>query len=509
MLTVEHFELIRRKFLIDGMSQRAIASELRHSRKTVAKALAHAAPPGYQSSRPRVKRKISPFQAIIDAWLEEDKARPRKQRHTAQRVYERLRSEHGYTGSACTVRRYVAQRKPIRQEVYIPLEFKPGEEAQVDWGEAWVIENGIERQVQLFCMSFCHSGASFVYPYERANIESFLDGHVRAFEFFDGIPKRLAYDNLKSAVIQVGRGRERKLNERFLELRSWFLFESRFCNVARGNEKGHVENLVKRAQRTFLTPLPQVLNLAELAEQLRRDCLADLDRQADGAGGQTHRGLWEQERTCLLTLPASGAGTFPACQERSTTVDKYSLVQLDEHLYSVPVQWAHWPAVVKGFVDRVEIFCDHQCVARHARSYGRERFVVEPRHYLRLLERKPGCLDQGRPFQGQPWGEEFALLRRELEYRYGDKGTQQFITVLLLMEKHSEQRVRYAVAQCVARRAFSADAVLAVLHNEATPEVTRRLDLAHRPELQEVGDGIRPASLYDQLTAAAAEEVAA
>jgi transposase len=167
--------------------------------------------------------------AIIDAWREEDQTRPRKQRHTAQRIYERLRDEHGYAGSASSVRRYVASQKVGQGEVFMPLYFAPGEEAQVDWGEATVIEHGRERKVQLFCMKLCHSHVVFVRACERTNLESFLDGHVRAFAFFGGVPKRIAYDNLKSAVIYVGRGRERRLNRRFVELRSWYLFDSRFC----------------------------------------------------------------------------------------------------------------------------------------------------------------------------------------------------------------------------------------------------------------------------------------
>jgi hypothetical protein len=206
-----------------------------------------------------------------------------------------------------------------------------------------------------------------------------------------------------------------------------------------------------------------------------------------------------------LTLPAEA---FPACQERSSIVDKESLVQFDGHRYSVPVRWAYHPCVLKGFVDRVELYCQHQCVAVHRRSYGPERFVLEPRHYLPLLERKPGCLDQARPFQGNPWGEDFAWLRRELEYRLGDEGTRQFIRALLLLTEHPEDEVRQAVGVCVRRRAFSVEAVVAAMRNEPLTTPVRRLDLAHRPELAGVGEGIRPVSLYDQL-ARAGEEVAA
>jgi transposase len=386
MLTVADYELIRRSFFIDGQSARAIAKQLGHSRKTVAKAIANAVPPGYRLSQFRLRPAIERYRTIIDAWLEQDQSRPRKQRHTAQRIDERLRDEHGYAGSASSVRRYVAWRKRGQGEVFLPLYFGPGEEAQVDWGEATVIHRGVERKVQLFCMKLCHSHAVFVWAYERANLESFLDGHVRAFAFFGGVPKRIAYDNLKSAVVWVGRGRERRLNRRFLELRSWYLFDSRFCNVAKGNEKGHVENLVKRSQRTFLTPLPEIEDLDTLNAKLLQDCLAELERT--DAQGQSYRTLWE------------------------------------------------------------------------------------------------------------------------LEYRSGDEGTRQFIRILLLMTKHPEAEVRQAVGVCVQRRAFSVEAVVAAMRNEPLCAPVRRLDLAHRPELAGVGEGIRPASLYDAL-AHEGEEVAA
>lgn len=498
MYTVEHYELIRRKHFVDGMSGRAIAKELGHSRKFVKKALTHAIPPGYRQSKPKPRPKLDPVGPIIDAWLEEDLTRPLKQRHTAQRIYERLVADENFTGDPSTIRRYVRERKQARnsagKEVFAPLEFRPGEEAQVDWGEAWIVENGRRRKVQLFCMKWCYSKRVFVRAYDRANMESFLDGHVRAFEFFGGVPKRIAYDNLKSAVIQVGKGRDRRLNRRFVELKSWYLFESRFCNVAKGNEKGHVENLVKRAQRTFLTPLPEVTSLQELNRKLEADCDGELNRTTED--GLSHQTLWNEEQEHLLPLPA---GRFAACAERNTRADKQSLVHFDSRMYSVPVQWAHRSCLVRGFVDRVEVHCEGECVAVHPRGAENQRYVLDPRHYLRLLARKPGLLDQARPFRDDPFGAEFSLLRRELEYRYEEDGTRQYIDVLLLLTEHPEEAVTAAVRSCVERRVFSRDAVRHTLHGKPQPATFRRLDLAHRPELVHCGSGTRPASVYDQL----------
>ena len=288
MLDVDHYELIRRMHYVDGLSQRAIALRLGHSRRTIKKALAQAAPLPHKSKGcSREKPTLGRFIPIIDAWLKRDLDQPRKQRHTAQRIYERLCAEHEYTGHSSTIRRYVgeAKRRLVGQEVFMPLAFDPGEEAQVDWGEATIIQNGNTRKVQLFCMRLCFSKRCFVRAYERANLESFLDGHVRAFEFFGAVPQRLAYDNLKSAVIRVGRGTERDLNKTFVKLRSWYLFTSRFCNVARGNEKGHVENLVKRAQRSFMTPVPEVEDLEQILGQKVEDDIVIIELTVTPRGG--------------------------------------------------------------------------------------------------------------------------------------------------------------------------------------------------------------------------------
>jgi len=431
---------------------------------------------------------------IIDAWLEQDKSRPRKQRHSGQRIYERLCEEYGFQGSVSAVRRYIRYRERTTAEVFYPLVFDPGEEGQVDWGEAVAVIGGVERKVFLFCMRLCHSTASFVRAYERENQESLLDGHVRSYEFFGAVPRRQAYDNLKSVVITVLKGQERILTTKFRELRCHYLFDVRFCNVRAGNEKGHVENLVKHSQRTFMTPLPHASDLDDLNNQLLEACRKDLERVVRG-GPETRGELFEEELKRMLPIPR---GRFPACKEVSTTATKQSLVHFDTNFYSVPVEYAHHPVVLKGFVDRVRIYHAGEEVACHTRCYGNQEFVLNPYHYIPMLKRKPGGIHNARPFKGEPWGKAFTEMRRELEYRYGGEGTKKFIRILLLFTEFPIGDVKRAVRACVKRAAFSDEAVQSTLLYAPRQEMGR-LDLSHRPDLFLAGDGVRAASTYDRL----------
>jgi len=494
MLTVDNYEVIRRAVLVDGASQRAAARRLGHSRKTIKKALQHSTPPGYQRTEPVRRPAIDPARHIIDAWLEDDTQRPRKQRHTGQRIFERLRDEYGFGGSASAVRRYVAHKKATSGEVFFPLVFDPGQEAQVDWGEARCVIGGAERKVFLFCMRLCHSTASYVRAYERENQESLLDGHVRGFGFFGGVARRCAYDNLKSVVISAGKGQDRRLTRKFRELTSHYLFQTRLCNVACAHEKGHVENLVQRSQRLFMTPLPEVASLDELNEHLLKECERDLDEQAR-PHSPTRRELLAAERERMLTLPAA---PFAACRQESTFATKQALVRFDTNDYSVPVRWAYHQVVLKGFVDRVEVYATDERLAVHERSYGAGEFILEPEHYIPLLETKPGGIHNARAFKGEPWGEDFARMRTELQYRYGGEGTRKFVGLLLLFTEFPVGDVKRAVCQCVRGRAFSEEAVRATLTYSARRE-SPRLDLADSPELAGVSCEVRPAGVYDAL----------
>lgn len=484
MLKVDDYEKIKKAILHDGMSQREAARVFHHGRDTIRKILDHPTPPGYQRKKEPLQPVIEPFKAILDAWVQDeiDRKVHRKQRSSAKVFWKRLQDEYDFQGSVYPVRRYLKKKKrSLQQEAFFPLEFAPGEEAQVDWGAAWVNICSRLVQVHLFCMRLCYSRATFVRAYLNEKLECFLDGHVKAFRFFGGVPRGCAYDNLRTAVLRVGVGQERDLQPRFVEMRCHYVFGSRFCNIESGNEKGRVENLVKLAQSDFLAGVPVFSSME------------DLQRLAPHSEETRHE-LFIEEQAAMQPLRH---GDFEACIKESTFASKQSLVRFQNNFYSLPVRWANHSVCLKAFADRMEFVCKQEVVAVHERCWDKHKFLLDYLHYIPLLERKPGGLNHARPFKGEPWGEDFTRLRIELEYRREAEGTREFIEVLLLFRKYPEDRVKDAVRQCLQRRSISAASVKGVLDYQ--PPVNRGvLDISKHPLLQVQTDGIRPASVYDE-----------
>ncbi len=508
MLQVEHFELIRRMVLVDGLSEREVARQLGHSRKSIRKAIEHSSPVPYTLSEPKPRPKLDPFVPVIRQWLIDDQEKPRKQRHTATRVWERLRDEHQFVGQRRNVSDVVAmiRRELAPPEVFVPIEHPPGEEFQIDWGEATIELNSASTKVMIFCARSTYSKATFVRAYMRDDLPSFLDAHVWLLGQLGGVPKRLAYDNLSSAVTSIRPKGQRTLTSKFTELRSHYLFETRFCNVARGNEKGHVENSVKRAERTYLTPVPRVTSLEQLNQHLLKCCADDLSRRCSQTQ-RTYGELLAQERDTFRELPRQ---PFVAASSRPQKVDRQSTILFANARYSVPIQYACLPVVVRSFVDRVEVIHREQIIASHPRiESGKWALTLE--HYLPVLERKPGLLDSGLPFTADAWNESQRLLRRELEYRFGDEGTRQFLSIVLLIKQHPWKLVCEAIERAVSHRTFHEQAVrleLQHLLNGSTPGAAcRPFDTSPYPVLSmDDATGVRDLSIYDAVLNAAAEK---
>jgi transposase len=454
---MEEWSEIRRRVLVEGLSKRAACREYGLHWHTLKKMLEHSEPPGYRAAQPRAKPKIGRFLGLIEEILKQDQAAPRKQRHTKQRILDRLKAE-GYTGGYTAVKEAVREWERRHREVFVPLIHNPGE-AQVDFGSAEIILDGQATKVALFVMTLLYSDAVFGCVFPRECTEAFLEGHRRAFEFFGGVPRRISYDNTKVAVAKIVGRRERELTRAFLRLASHFLFASHFCLVRRANEKGHVENLLGYVRRNFLVPLPRVNSLEELNARLTQHCRDDLQRRV--WGHPTTKAIrLEEERPALLSLPKQ---VFEARRVESARVDSLSLARFDSNSYSVPTEYAHQVVTVVGGIDQLRIVCRDRVIARHPRDWGREHVQFDPRHYLALLERKPGALDFARPLEHWHLPGGFAVLRRRLEGDLGRRGTREYIKVLRLLEYASLGQLTEAVEQTLAIGALSADAVRVIL----------------------------------------------
>ena len=341
----------------------------------------------------RAKRpKLAPFTDIIDRILEEDRTVHRKQHHTAKRIFERLRDEHGFTGKETIVKDYVRERRLRRREMFVPLSHPPGH-AQADFGEADAIIAGVKYRAHFFVMTLPHSDACFVAAYPAATTEAWLDGHNRAFVFFGGVPQSILYDNDKCLVSRILSDGTRQRTRAFSGLQSHYLFEDRYGRPGKGNDKGNVEGVVGYARRNFMTPLPRFASWDAFNGHLEEQC-----RNRQGNVLRGHRESigerFVRDREALKRpLPAP----FDACDKQGTRVNSLSLVRYRTNDYSVPVAYGHQEVWIRGYVHEVVIGCGAGIIARHPRSYDREDMVFDPIHYLPLLEHKIGALDQAAP----------------------------------------------------------------------------------------------------------------
>lgn len=503
MISVDEREQIRRAYFIENKSIRQIARELGHSRKTVRKALESAEAPMYTLSAPRAAPVLGPYKARIEALLEENATLPRKQRYTARRIYEVIRDE-GFGGGESTVRGYVGQQRRLRQkpEVFIPLEFDPGMDAQVDWGEAQAVIGGERVTVQLFVMRLCYSRKVFVMAFPAQNQESFFAGHVAAFHHFGGVPHRIAYDNLRAAVQRVLEGHNREEQQAFIVFRSHYLFESRFCTLGQGHEKGGVEHSVGFGRRHFMVPLPMADSFAALNAHLLAQCQADDQRWVKGQPAPIGA-MWEVEKPVLRPLPGHD---LPCCVTVPVHVNPYSQVTFQTNRYSVPCDAAYRQLVLKADPFRVEVLHLDQVLAAHPRRYGREQEVFDPLHYLPLLEQRPGAFEHAKPIRRwrAEWPPVYEELLARLRAREGGH-VRTFVQILQLHRRYPADQVAQAVTRALDYGCLHADGVeLCLRQLTPLPTPPPALDLAAQPRLAAVGVPPPDLRCYDRLLAGGA-----
>jgi transposase len=474
---VEVYARIRRAVQVDGMSIREAAREFGLSRKTIRKMLQFSLPPGYQRKKPVARPKLGPWLGIIDQILADDQTQPKKQRHTAKRIFDRLKAEHDFGGGYTIVKDYVRQARLTHKEVFVPLAHSPGD-AQADFGEALVVIAGVEQKAHFQCFDLPYSDDCFVIAFPAENSQAFLEGHNQAFAYLGGVPRTILYDNTRIAVKEIAGDGERKPTEAFSGLQSHYLFAAKFGRPGKGNDKGHVEGLVGYARRNFLVPVPRAASWEELNAHLLSECVRRRQRKLWGHE-ETIAERFEHDLGKLLPLPPA---PLEACEKRTTRASSQALVRYQTNDYSVPTEYGHRQVLVKAFVWDLVISCGSEVIARHTRSYAREEMIFNPLHYLALLEKKTNALDQAAPLEGWQLPEEFVELRRQMEARLGKRGRREYVQVLRLLETFSVAEVAGAVREALRFPAIAFDAVkhLLLCAIERRPP---KLDLENYPHL--------------------------
>jgi transposase len=391
---VELFEQIRRGQRAEGSSIRELAGRHHVHRRTVRQALAGAVPPPRKAYPRRHRPAVDPYAELIDGWLLADRDAPRKQRHTARRIWQRLVAEQGAGLAEVTVSRYVARRRAElgldRVEVTVPQAHPPGAEAEVDFGEFYAAIAGAMVKLWMFVMRLSCSGRAFHVAFATQAQEAFLEGHVLALEYFGAVPGRIRYDNLKPAVVRVLRGRDRSESERFIALRSHYGFDSFFCvpGKAGAHEKGGVEGEIGRFRRRHLVPVPGAGSLVALNALIAAGDLVDDGRVITGRP-VTIAAAFAAEQPAMLPLPAE---PFDPARLLQARVDGRARVCVRQNYYSVPARYAGRRLPVRLSATAVEVLDGPQVVARHERAAGKYAEILTLDHYLEVLKYKPGAL---------------------------------------------------------------------------------------------------------------------
>jgi len=500
MIQVDERERIRRAYFLEGMSMREIAREQGHSRHTVKKAIESAEAGEYTLQQRRAAPVLGCYMSRIDELLAESERQPRKQRYTGHIIYQLLQKE-GYTGSEPSVRRYIGlrRREGKRRAVFIPLEFDPGVDAQVDWAEAEAIIAGEQVTVHLFLMRLCYSRKLFVRAYPAERQEAFFEGHVLGFRHMGGTPRRISYDNLTTAVKRVLEGRNREEQRTFVAFRSHYLCDSRFCTPGQGHEKGRVEDAVGYARRNFMVPLPRVDSFDELNAHLLAACQADDQRRVDRQP-VTIGEAWEKERPCLRPLPEHD---FDCGVSHPVVLNGYCQVEFEGNRYSVPSEAAYPNLVLKAYPFAVEIQHQKEVIARHPRCYGRKQDLLDPLHYLPLLEQRPGAFEHAVPIRRwrKTWPPVYERFLERLQAEGQDGyGIRQFVRVLKLHREYPADLVAHAVEQALEYGCVHADGVELCLRQLLHPQtLPPPLSAAGRPQWAAVAAQPLDLACYDRL----------
>jgi len=503
---VDLFEQIRQGYAA-GETILGLANKHGVHRRMVRQALASAIPAN-RKPYGRAKPKLDSVKDYIDGILESDRNAPRKQRHTAHRIWTRVHSElQDVKISESQVRRYVRQRKHelglAALELFVPQSYSFGQEAQVDWYEAITRLSGDERKLYFFSMRSMASGDAFHCAYPHATQQALLDAHEKAFAYFGGVFRTLRYDNMKSLVKKILRGYQRIETERMIAFRSHWGFQSEYCNPASGNEKGGVEGELGRFRRNYLVPVPEAPDLDVLNAQLLSYCIENRQRTISGRT-MTVGEVSGQEQAVLLPLAEEGfpleEGIYPLI------VDGKGRVRVKTNWYSAPAPAGSRVAVSVGPLE-VEIVYNNKRVALHQRCYGRGHEILDLEHYLDVLEHKPGAMAGSKPLEqwrkAGRWPECLDQIWRRLEQRHGrGKGTKQMIGLVRAGLANGWEKLIVAVEEALRLEVSDEAAVIHIL-NMPDAEQRRQYAVALAEELRAFERPMPEMNEYDLLLSVA------
>ena len=475
MLIMETIRKIRLSVHRDGRSLRKTAKDLNLSRNTVRKVIRSQQTAFKYRRDNQPMPKLGAYVKRLIEKLESDKVLAKRQRRTAQKLFQELQQE-GYDGGYDSVRRYVKRWRlshtKATGQVFIPLSFDPGEAFQFDWSHEWVQMAGMPVKAKVAHIRLCHSRMFLTVAYPRETQEMVFDAHQRAFDFFGGICRRGIYDNLKTVVNKILSGKERNFNNRFGQLCSHYLFEPVACSPASGWEKGQVENQVGVVRRNFFTPRLKVNNFDVLNSLLTECCISwAKTRRHPEMKDKTVWQVFEQEQPYLSKLPPH----FDGYAERPARVSPSSLVSFDHNRYSVDCRQTGKAVQMRVYAARIVVVRDGQIVADHVREFGRGKTVFNPWHYLPALETKPGALRNGAPFKNWQLPEGIRQLRDQLLRRYSD-WDRQFVGILTAVPHFGLQAVEAACLQALKMKTVSKEVVLNLLYRGEDKESVHDFD---------------------------------
>lgn len=484
-----------------GKSKKWIAEEFGLSRNTVAKYLEHPEPPEYRIRQPRARPVASKWEEHVRLILAEDQDAPRKQKHTSKRIFDRLVIEQGYAGSERTIRSLVSSlRSNASSRAFVPLMFAPGKDAQVDFGESYVDLDGVRTKLYGFEMRLNYSRRKFQMYFRSPNMESFLEAHVRAFQFFGGVPERISYDNLGLAVVRVGKGRDRTLTKSFKRLMGYYSFSANFCTPGKqgAHEKGGVESGIGYSRRNWMVPVPRCASLDELNEGLVEKCVADGCRTVAGQS-QSIDEAFAAECPLLLALPPAPFDS--GVRKSACCVDSYQTVIFDRNRYSVPTKFVGKPLSFRAYWDRVQISSGSEVVVEHPRSYSEGEYILLPEHYFDLLERRPQAVAYARPLLHAQWPPAYWQCYKDMSATLGlSRAGKDFVRILRCHAQYGSDRTVAAIEEARIAGALNADVIVQILDRaRLTPMLVEPLDVSDRPELASVTVALLETSEYQKL----------